>query len=43
MELYAPAGRELELLDLMRQHAEELRDTVAGTPTADELRRLYEA
>jgi hypothetical protein len=42
VELYVRAGREMELLDLMRRNAEEMRDAVAGTPTADELRRLYE-
>ena len=43
VDLYARAGRELELLDLMRSHAEEMRDAIQGTPTADDLRRLYEA
>jgi hypothetical protein len=42
VDLYVRAGREMELLETMRQHAEDLREAVENTPTADELRRLYE-
>jgi len=43
VELHIRAGRELELLQLMRERAEEMRDAVENTPTAADLRRLYEA
>lgn len=42
VELYTRAGRELELLEIMRQHAEEMREAIENTPSAQELRRLYE-
>ena len=42
VELYVGAGRELELLELMRQHAEDFREAVENTPTAQDLRRLFE-
>lgn len=42
VDLYVRAGRELELLDTMRQHANDIRDAVENTPTADDLRRLFE-
>jgi hypothetical protein len=42
VDLYVRAGRELELLEVMRQHADEIRDAVENTPTADDLKRLYE-
>ena len=42
VELYVGAGRELELLELMREHADEFREAVENTPTAQDLRRLFE-
>jgi hypothetical protein len=42
VELYARAGRELELLELMRRSAEEMREAIENTPSAQDLRRLYE-
>jgi hypothetical protein len=41
VELYASVGHELELLELMKQHADEIRPSVEGTPTVEELWRLY--
>src|SRR5581483_9686305 len=40
VDLYVRAGREIELLEQMRANAEEMREAVVNTPTADELRRL---
>lgn len=42
VDLYVRAGRELELLEAMRQNAEELREAVENTPSAEDLKRLYE-
>ena len=42
VELYVRVGREFELLELMRQSAEEMRESVINTPTAEELTRLFE-
>jgi hypothetical protein len=42
VELYVRAGREFELLEIMRSHAEDMRDAVENTPSAEDLRRLYE-
>lgn len=41
IEAFARVGREMELLDAMRQMSTEMADAVAGTPTAGELERLY--
>jgi hypothetical protein len=43
VDLYVRAGREFELLETMRKGAEEMREAVENTPTAQELRRLFEA
>jgi hypothetical protein len=43
VDLYVRVGREFELLEIMRRGAEEMRDAVENTPTAQELRRLFEA
>ena len=43
VDLYVRAGRELELLDSMRRHADEIREAVEQTPTAGDLKRLYES
>jgi hypothetical protein len=42
VDLYVRAGREFELLEMMRKGAEEMREAVENTPTAQELRRLFE-
>ena len=42
VELYASIGREWELLETMRAFAHDSADMVRNTPTAAELRRLYE-
>jgi hypothetical protein len=42
VDLYVRAGREVELLESMRQHADEMREAVENTPSADDLRRLFE-
>ena len=42
VELYVRAGREFELLEIMRSRAEDMRDAVENTPSAEDLRRLYD-
>lgn len=42
VEMYAAIGRERELLEIMRQFAHDAEDMVRNTPTAAELKRLYE-
>lgn len=42
VDLYVSLGRELELLKDMRQFAADIHDAVAHTPTAEDLRRLYD-
>ncbi len=41
LDLYLSLGREVELLELMRDYAEQLRDAIEGTPSAKELEQLY--
>jgi hypothetical protein len=41
IELYISLGRELELLETMREFEADIRPAVEGTPTAAELERLY--
>jgi len=43
VELYVSVGREWELLETMRQFAHDAEEMVRNTPTASELRQLYEA
>jgi hypothetical protein len=43
VDLYVRAGREFELLETMRKGAEEMREAVENTPSAQELRRLFDA
>ena len=43
VELYVRAGRDYELLEHMRHSAEEMREAVENTPSAQDLRRLYES
>lgn len=42
VDLYVRAGRELELLETMRQHADDMREAIENTPSADDLKRLFE-
>jgi len=42
VDLYASVGREWELLEVMRKFAHEAEEMVRNTPTAAELRKLYE-
>jgi len=42
VEAYVVVGREWELLDVMRKFAHEAQDMVQNTPTADDLRKLFE-
>ena len=42
VDLYLSIGREVELLEMMRDYAEGLRDAIEGTPSAKELERLYQ-
>ena len=42
VDLYVSVGREWELLEIMRNFAHEAEEMVRNTPTAAELRRLYE-
>ncbi len=42
VDLYVALGRELEILDVMRQLALDAREAVENTPSAEDLKRLYE-
>ncbi len=42
VEMYAAVGREWELLEIMRKFAHESEEMVRNTPSAEELRNLYE-
>lgn len=42
VELYVSLGREFELIEAMRRFAEEMREPIENTPSAAELRRLFE-
>ena len=42
IELYATLGREYELLEVMKRFAEDMREAVENTPTAAQLKVLYE-
>jgi hypothetical protein len=42
VELYVSVGREAELLETMRQFAHDAEEMVCNTPSALELKRLYE-
>jgi hypothetical protein len=41
VDLYLSLGRELELLEVMRQFESDIRPAVEGTPSAADLERLY--
>ncbi len=40
--MYVSVGREWELLEIMRQFAHDAEEMVRNTPSAAELKRLYE-
>ena len=42
VELYASLGREWELLEIMRNFAHDAEDMVKNTPSAADLKELYE-
>ncbi len=42
VDVYASVGREWELLEIMRKFAHEAEDMVQNTPTAAELKKLFE-
>jgi hypothetical protein len=42
VDLYASIGREWELLETMRKFAHDSEEMVRNTPSAAELKRLYE-
>jgi hypothetical protein len=41
VDLYVSLGREYELIEAMRAFADEVRESVENTPTAEDLDRLY--
>jgi hypothetical protein len=42
VDLYASVGREWELLEIMRKFAHDAEEMVRNTPSAAELKKLYE-
>jgi hypothetical protein len=42
LDLYVSVGREWELLEIMRNFAHDAEEMVRNTPTAAELKKLYE-
>jgi hypothetical protein len=40
--MYVSIGREWELLEVMRKFAHDSEEMVRGTPSAEELQKLYE-
>jgi len=42
LDLYTAVGREWELLEIMRNFAHDADDMVRNTPSAAELKKLYE-
>jgi len=42
VELYVSVGREWELLEIMRSFAHDAEEMVRNTPSAAELKQLYE-
>ena len=42
VDVYAAVGREWELLEVMRNFAHEAEEMVRNTPSASDLKRLYE-
>jgi hypothetical protein len=42
VDMYTAIGREWELLEIMRKFANDVEEIVRDTPSAAELKRLYE-
>jgi hypothetical protein len=42
VDMYTAVGREWELLEIMRKFAHESEEMVRNTPSAAELKKLYE-
>ncbi len=42
IDMYVAIGREWELLEIMRKFAHDAEEMVRNTPTAAELKKLYE-
>jgi len=42
VDMYVAVGREWELLEIMRKFAHDAEDMVRNTPSAAELKKLYE-
>ena len=42
VEVYASVGREMELLEIMRKFAHDAEEMVRNTPSAAELKKLYD-
>ena len=42
IDVYASVGREWELLEIMRKFAHDAEEMVRNTPSAAELKKLYE-
>jgi len=42
IDMYTSVGREWELLEIMRKFAHEAEEMVQNTPSAAELKKLYE-
>jgi hypothetical protein len=43
VDVYASVGREWELLEIMRNFAHEAEEMVRNTPSAADLKKLYES
>ena len=41
VDLYVSIGKEVELLEMMRDYAERMREVIEKTPSAEELEQLY--
>ena len=41
IDLYVSIGKEIELLEMMRDYAEHMREAIENTPSAKELEDLY--
>ncbi|HLJ48424.1 MAG TPA: hypothetical protein VKU01_20555 [Bryobacteraceae bacterium] len=42
IDLYVSLGQEIELLQMMRDYSASLRESVEGTPSPEDLKRLYD-
>jgi hypothetical protein len=41
VDLYIALGREFELIEVMKKFADDMKEPVEHTPTAEDLKRLY--